>query len=185
MGQYYGCPMSTPDFPAWGGEFQRHFHKLRAASEESLHQLCRDAVRQAISLCASRGLPLPADDSGPYCVARAKLPVARLAEIFGHLVRAAQDLLVERDLRLGKKVPVLDGTCVTTPDTRKNQKAFPQASSHKPGCGFPVVTIPAGFCLATGMITQWVTGHWYQHELSLLPKMLEGLSVGDVLLAAW
>ena len=220
--------MSTPDFPAWSGDFEHHFNKFRAASYASLHQLevlaapwipdwrlaqqdekdfsrqrrwplrltfwcflwqvaqvgssCRDAVRQAIALCAAKGLPVPADDSAPYCVARAKLPVERLEEIHRHLVQGAEDLLIQRDLWFERRVRVLDGTCVTAADTQENQEVFPQSSSQKPGCGFPVARILACFCLATGMITHWLTGHWYQHELSLLPQLLEHFSAGEVLL---
>lgn len=61
-------------------------------------------------------------------------------------------------------------------DTPKNQALFPQASVQKPGCGFPVARILASLCLASGMILQWVSGHWYQHELSLLADLLEGFS---------
>jgi hypothetical protein len=143
---------------------------------------CRDAVRQAIALCACQGLPAPADDSAAYCVARAKLPAERLEQIHRHIVREAQGLVRQGDLWCGRRVRVLDGTCVTMADTPQNQAAFPQASVQKAGCGFPVARILASFCLATGMIMQWATGHWYQHELSLLAALLENFGAGEVLL---
>jgi len=143
---------------------------------------CRTAVRQAIFLCTSQAQPVPADDDGPYCVARAKLPVERLGEIHRHLVQDAQGLVRQADLWCGKRVRVLDGTTVSMPDTPKNQVAFPQASTQEPGCGFPVARILACFCLATGMIMHWLSGHWYQHELSLLPLLLETFGKGEVLL---
>lgn len=220
--------MATPDFPAWAGGFQHHFKKVKAAAQDSLHQLellaeswipahllapqdqgefsrqrvwtlrltfwsflwqvaevgasCRDAVRQAIFLCEAQDRRKPEDDDGIYCRARAKLPVERLDHIHRHLVQDAQTLVIQRDLWCERRVRALDGTCVTMPDTLENQKVFPQPSSQKPGCGFPVARILASFCLATGMILQWVTGHWYQHELSLLPELLESFAKGDVLL---
>ena len=133
-------------------------------------------------MCAVKGLPIPADDSAPYCVARANLPVDRLEEFHRHLVKDAEALVIQSDLWLGKRVRVLDGTCVTAADTKENQETLPQPTSQKPGCGFPVARILARFCLATGMITHWLTGHWYQHELSLLPQLLEHFSAGEVLL---
>jgi hypothetical protein len=143
---------------------------------------CRDAVRQAMALRAAQGLPAPSDDSAAYCVARAKLPVERLEEIHGQVVQDAQGVVRQGDLWCGKRVRVLDGTCVTMADTPANQAAFPQASVQKAGCGFPVARILASFCLATGMILHWVTGHWYQHELSLLAALLERFEAGEVLL---
>ena len=143
---------------------------------------CRKTVRQAIFLCAAQAQPLPGDDDGPYCVARAKLPVERLDQIHRHLVQDAQGLVRQADLWIDKRVRVLDGTCFTMPDTQENQTRFPQPSSQKPGCGFPVARILACFCLATGMVLHWVSGHWYQHELSLLPELLENFGPGDVLL---
>ena len=220
--------MSTPFFPFWAGDFNRHFQKIRTAGKDSLHQLevlaapwipawhlaqrdekdfsrerrwtlrltfwcflwqvaqagssCRDAVRQAIALCAAKELPGPADDSAAYCVARAKLPIDCLDETHRHVVQDAQRLITQGDLWLEKRVRVLDATCVTMADTKENQKTYPQSSSQKPGCGFPVARILASFCLATGMVMQWITGHWYQHELSLLPQLLETFGAGDVLL---
>lgn len=143
---------------------------------------CRDAVRQAIALCSSDNKPVPADDSAPYCVARAKLPIDRLEAIHQDLVRNAQDRILQRDLWCGHRVTVVDGTCFTMADTPENQQAFPQQRVQKPGCGFPIARLLAFFSLATGMITQWVTGNFHQNELGLLPQLLESFRLGDVLL---
>lgn len=143
---------------------------------------CRDAVRQAIALCSAQGLPAPTDDSAAYCGARAKLPVERLDEIHRQVVQDAQGLVTQGDLWCGRRVRALDGTCVTLADTPENQATFPQASTQKVGCGFPVARILASFCLATGLLVHWVTGHWYQNELSLLASLLESCGQGEVLL---
>lgn len=143
---------------------------------------CRDAVRQAIALCVSQGLPAPTDDDTAYCGARAKLPVERLDEIHRQVVQDAQGRVTQGDLWCGRRVRVIDGTCVTMADTPKNQATYPQPNTQKAGCGFPVARILASFCLATGMILHWVTGHWYQNELSLLAALLESLDGGEVLL---
>ena len=228
MGQCLRCPMATPDFPSWSGDFKRAYQKFRAPAQGSVHQLellcapwipawrlaqqdekdfsrqrqwtlrltfwcflwqvaqvgssCRDAVRQAMALCAAQGLRAPTDDSAAYCVARAKLPVERLDEIHRQLVQDAQGLVTQGDLWCGRRVRALDGTCVTMADTPENQATYPQSSTQKAGCGFPVARVLASFCLATGMIMHWVTGHWYQHELSMLASLLESLEAGEVLL---
>ncbi len=48
------------------------------------------------------------------------------------------------------QVKVIDGSSVSMPDTIENQKAYPQPSSQKPGCGFPIAKIGVLFSLATG-----------------------------------
>ncbi len=143
---------------------------------------CRDAVRQARALRISRDQPPPADDTGPYCTARGKLPLDRLDSIHQDLLQDAQSLITEGDLWCGHRVSVLDGTCFTMADTPENQALYPQPRVQKPGCGFPIARLLAFFCLSTGLIRTWITGHWYQHELSLLPGLLESLRRGEVLL---
>lgn len=222
------CPMPTPDFPSWAGDFQRAYRTFRAPALGSVHQLerlcapwipawrlaqqderdfsrqrqwtlrltfwcflwqvaqvgssCRDAVRQAMALCAAQGRRVPTDDTAAYCGARAKLPVERLEEIHHQLVQDAQGRVTQGDRWCGRRVRALDGTCVTMADTPENQASFPQASTQKAGCGFPVARILASFCLATGMMIHWVCGHWYQNELSLLASLLESFEAGEVLL---
>src|SRR4029077_18105791 len=83
----------------------------------------------------------------------------------------------------GHHVLVADGSSVTAPDTPANQKAFPQQSVQKPGCGFPIIRLVALLSLATGMLTAWATGSWSQHEIGLLQTLWEHLRPGDVLLA--
>lgn len=144
---------------------------------------CRDAVCASIALGPCEGAPaVPSDKTGPYCTARAKLPLERLELIHREMVRSAEEHIPRRHLWLGRRVIVVDGTCLDMPDTPANQAAYPQQNVQKPGCGFPVLRLLAFFSLATGMITHWATGTWYQHELSLLPGLLAGLSSGEVLL---
>jgi hypothetical protein len=143
---------------------------------------CRDAVRQAVALRSSLGLRAPSNGSAAYCLARAKLPVERLDEIHRHVVREAQSRVTQGDLWCGRRVRVVDATCLTMADTPENQAVYPQISGQKPGCGFPAARILASFCLATGMLMHWVTGHYYQNELSLLATLLEDFGRGEVLL---
>jgi len=143
---------------------------------------CREAIRQAQSLCQRLGLPLPPDETSPYCQARSNLPLERLDEISDGLVREADEGIVARDLWCGLRVQVLDGTTVTLPDTPENQEAFPQLTSQRPGCGFPIVRVVALFSLATGLLTAWATGRWRQHELAVWQTLWDHLRPGEVLL---
>jgi hypothetical protein len=144
---------------------------------------CREAIRQAQALCKNAHRPLPPDEDSPYCQARGGLPVERLQQIHAGLCAQAQEALAAKDLWCGHQVLVADGSSVSAPDTPANQKAFPQQSVQKPGCGFPIIRLVALLSLATGMLTAWATGTWSQHEIGLLQTLWEHLRPGDVLLA--
>ena len=143
---------------------------------------CREAIRQAQSLCQLCGQRPPPDQTSPYCQARSNLPLEPLDDIHNSLVREAEAALASKDLWCGHRVYVVDGTTLTMPDTDDNQKVYPQQSVQKPGCGFPILRLGAFFSLATGLITAWATGHWRQHELGLLQTLWENLRSGELLL---
>jgi hypothetical protein len=143
---------------------------------------CREAIRQAQALCRNARRPLPPDADSPYCQARGGLPLERLQQIHDALCTEARQAVAAKDLWCGHQVLVADGSCVTAPDTPANQKAFPQQSVQKPGCGFPIIRLVALLSLATGMLTAWATGTWSQHEVGLLQSLWEQLRPGDVLL---
>ena len=144
---------------------------------------CREAIRQAQARCKNAGRRLPPDQDSPYCQARGSLPLERLQEIHDHLCTEAREGVADRDLWCGHHVVVVDGSSVTAPDTPANQKAFPQQSVQKPGCGFPILRLVALLSLATGMLTAWATGPWSQHEVGLLQALWDCLRPGEVLLA--
>jgi DDE family transposase len=144
---------------------------------------CREAIRQAQALCHNAHRPAPPDEDSPYCQARGGLPVERLQEIHDGLCAEAQDAVAAKDFWCGHSVLVVDGSSVTASDSPANQKAFPQQSVQKPGCGFPIIRLVALLSLATGMLTAWATGPWLGHEVGLLQTLWERLRPGDVLLA--
>jgi hypothetical protein len=144
---------------------------------------CREAIRQAQALCKNAGRPVPPDADSPYCQARGGLPLERLEAIHDALCAEADQALAAKDLWCGHHVLVADGSSVTAPDTPANQKAFPQQSVQKPGCGFPIIRLVALLSLATGMLIAWATGSWSQHELGLLQTLWDYLRSGDVLMA--
>lgn len=144
---------------------------------------CREAIRQAQALCRVTGQPLPPDEDSPYCQARANLPLERLDEIHRALVADAHNAVASKDLWCDHHVSVLDGCTVTAPDTPANQKAYPQQSVQKPGCGFPILRVLALLSLTSGLLTAWTVGSWYQSEIALLQTLWDQLRPGEVLLA--
>jgi hypothetical protein len=143
---------------------------------------CREAIRQAQCLCRLRGHTVPADEDSPYCQARGKLPLDRLDEIQRAVIDGAEEAIAAKDLWCELRVKVVDASTLTLEDTPKNQAAYPQPRSQKPGCGFPIMRLIGLFSLATGLFTAWATGTWSSHELVLLQALWDSLAKGDVLL---
>ena len=143
---------------------------------------CREAIRQAQSLAQLAGRRPPPDETSPYCQARAQLPLDRLEQIHRSVLEEAEAGLAPQDFWCGHRVRVVDGTTVTLPDTPANQKAYPQQSVQKPGCGWPILRLTALLSLATGMMVTWATGHWHQHEVALFQSLWDTLRAGEVLL---
>lgn len=143
---------------------------------------CREAIRQAQALCQLQHRAMPPDQNSPYCQARVKLPIERLDEIHRAVVRDSEAAVANKDLWCGRRVQVVDASTTVAPDTRANQKAFPQQRSQKPGCGFPILRLIGFFSLATGLFTAWMTGPWQSHDLVLLQSLWQFLQPGEVLL---
>lgn len=142
---------------------------------------CQEVVRKVQALAATRSMPVPSASTSAYCQARSKLGTAELEEILSH---TAEDLQQQGQSRWwkGRRVVVVDGTGVSMADTPANQDVWPQPKSQKPGCGFPQARICACFCLQTGALLSYRTGHNKNAELPLLRQQWDSFSTGDVFL---
>jgi hypothetical protein len=78
---------------------------------------------------------------------------------------------------------VLDGTTLSLADTLKNQAAYPQSASQKPGCGFPLLRLVGLFSLSTGALLGYAKGNKHLAELPLLFRLRQLFQPGDLLLA--
>ena len=79
----------------------------------------------------------------------------------------------------------MDGTTLSMPNTRANQRSYPQPKSQKPGLGFPLVRLVCLFSLTTGAVLDAAWGPYRgkgKGELSLFRKLWARLQRGDVLL---
>jgi len=88
-----------------------------------------------------------------------------------------------RQLWKGFWVKVVDGIGISLPDTRKNQRSYPQSAEQKPGCGFPLLKLVGVFSLASGALLNYARGNKHQHELGLLQRLLDTFKPGDLVLA--
>lgn len=141
---------------------------------------CREVVRQVQSLFALLSPRKVSQDTGAYCLARARLPLDILARL--RCAVAAHAGKAE-ELWKGFRLKVIDGTGISMPDTPKNQRAYPQSREQKPGCGFPLMKVVAIFSLSTGVLLDYAKGNKHQHELRLLHRLLDAFKPGDLALA--
>jgi len=144
---------------------------------------CQNAVLKALSSLALKRKKLPSLHTSSYCKARMKLPLDKIREILFTLIERSQQEIHKKLLWFGRTVTVVDGTTCTMPDTKKNQKVFPQPDSQKKGCGFPLARIVVLFSLAIGSVISWKIGCYIDSERALFHSLLDSLPKIDVLLA--
>ena len=167
----------TPELTLWGFLSQA----LHAGVERS----CNAAVERLRSLCAALEIDAPAPDSGAYCRARAKLPETVLRRLTYEVADALEAQVPKAWLWHGRRVKIVDGSTLLTPDTEDNQQAWPQASTQQPGLGFPILRFCALFSLATGALCGFAEAPYQGKETgetALLRALFDRLQRGDVLL---
>ncbi len=102
---------------------------------------CHNAVSRVIAYLIGEGVEIPSTDTSAYCQARARLPEKLLEQLFGQSAQNLEEKVTYEHLWCGRNVKVIDGSTVSMSDTVENQKAYPQPSTQKPGCGFPIAKI--------------------------------------------
>ena len=144
---------------------------------------CRDAVRKVMAWFALLGRPKVSEDDSPYCQARRRLDRPTLERALRASAQAAEQRTPGQWRFQGKEVIVGDGTTSTAPDTKKNQRAYPQSARQQPGCGFPLVRWVALFSLASGALLEVALGNKHHAELKLFRKLWDHLKAGMIFLA--
>ena len=80
----------------------------------------------------------------------------------------------------------MDGTTISMPDTKENQRVYPQSGVQKPGLGFPLAMLVALISLSTGAVLRWALGPCrgkHTGEQALFRTLMPALCGGDVILA--
>ncbi len=139
---------------------------------------CRRAVTRVQTLCSALKLPLPDEDTGAYCTARARLPIKLLLRLHSHIAGKLGELPRE-----GRRVLVMDGTAIRMSDSKANAAVYKQAPQQKPGCGFPLMPLLGLFDLHGGNWVATVKSKGRAHDALLAWRMLRHLRKGDILLA--
>jgi hypothetical protein len=143
---------------------------------------CREVTRQVQALFRLTGRCRMNSGPSAYCQARLRLPRERLEQALHHLAHHADQRGGAGDCLQGRVVKVVDGTMVQLPDTRKNQKRYPQLPHQQPGCGFPLLKLLALFSLSSGAILTLVMDSYHHHDLRLFRRLWAELKAGDVIL---
>jgi hypothetical protein len=149
-------------------------------------QACQDVVGRHLSERVARGQAACSLNTSAYCQARQRLPqslVDRLCRSVGQRLEAR---LPSTWRWRQRRVVLFDGTTVSMPDTRDNQRDYPQSPEQKPGLGFPIARLGGLIGLASGA----VLGHAVSAcegkgsgEQTLLHELLPLIEPGDILLA--
>lgn len=147
---------------------------------------CRAAVARLIAHRISRGERPCSADTGAYCIARKRLPEEFFSIVARQTGRSLDTNADPNWLWKRRRVLVYDGSVVSMPDTPKNQIAYPQPDTQKPGLGFPLARIAAVFSLSCGAVLDLAFCRYAgkgQSELGMLHRLWDVFRPGDVMLA--
>lgn len=146
---------------------------------------CRAAVARLIAHRLAHGQSRCSAETGAYCQARTRLPEQFFATVACRVGRTLEAQVEPEWLWRGRRVYLFDGSTVTMPDTPENQAAYPQIPTQRPGLGSPIARIGAITSLSCGAILSLGFCQYAgkgQGEVSLLRRMWDVLSPGDILL---
>jgi len=144
---------------------------------------CRHAVRKVQAWAGFEGILEFSASTCAYCKARSRLALRTLAHIHDHLVCRLESNTPQAARWLSRRVKVVDGTNLSMPDTPENQGPWPQPTSQKPGCGFPMMKLAGLFSLASGALLAVAKGNLHVHESQLFKQLWDELDPEDVLLS--
>ena len=149
-------------------------------------QSCRAAVARLLAWISLAAGGVCSFRTGAYCKARGKLPEPLLRDMARTSAQELHAKVPALPLLGGRPIKIADGTTVSMPDTKANQKAYPQSRQQEPGLGFPIMRIVGLLCLASGAWLDLAMGTYRGKrtgETALLRQLLSGLRAGEVLLA--
>jgi len=143
---------------------------------------CREVVRHVQALCLLFGWGVISEGDSAYIQARRRLPKDRVEQAVTATAHAADRRAGPGGRLQGRPVKVIDGSSTQLADTAANQKRYPQPSTQKRGCGFPLLKFAALMSLASGAVLHVLTGNLHDHDLRLLRALWDHLKRGDILL---
>ncbi len=144
---------------------------------------CKNAVSRIIAFLASEDKETPSENTSAYCKARKRIPEKVFKSLLEISSQKLEKMEKEGESWCGRIIKIIDGSTVSMPDTIENQEAYPQASSQKIGCGFPLAKIGALFSYTTGALIGVAIDVYPTHDIKLGRELTQYLNQGDILLA--
>jgi hypothetical protein len=144
---------------------------------------CSKALGLIQSWYQVSGLRAPTGGTSGYCMARMKLCEGFLAHISQRITNTLEQRVRPMDKWHGHTLKAIDGSSIQLMDTEANQEAYPQPSTQKQGCGFPVMGIHGVVNLSHGGWVGFVTSDSRRHDARVAPRLLKHVEEGDLLLA--
>lgn len=147
---------------------------------------CQQALSRFNAWRVLNGLKRVCSDTTSYCKARCRLPELLFERLLCWTADKCSELEGDAWLFHGRIVELVDGWTVTMADTAKNQRAYPQQSYLRRGCGFPIARMIGVFSLATGAIKYRAIGKYQGKktgETTLLSSIFSRILPGKILLA--
>jgi len=152
----------------------------------SASKCCVAAVARVMVLYVSLSRSPCAAGTAAYCKARGKLPERFLQRLTYHLGEALEEQAEPSWLWQGRHAKLIDGTCLSAPDTPANQAAYPQSTRQAPGLGFPMIRLVVVLTFATAALVGAAHGPCQgplTSELALLRTLGECFRAGEVAVA--
>ena len=148
-----------------------------------VHASGREVVRQLQALLALEGAAPVSSEDGAYCAARQRLPETLFARALTATAQACDHLAQPTGFLQGRAVKLVDGTALTLAESPQNQAQYPQVSTMKKGCAFPLMKVVAVFSLLSGAIVAAGCGPINVSEFRLLYDLAACLSPNDIVIA--
>ena len=121
--------------------------------------------------------------SGSLAKARARLPMAIWQQIWDYLAAKVQMLSEPFASWRGHRVVLVDGTCVSMPDTPSLHAYFGTSTGRGGKRLYPLARMVTAALANTMTVIAYAVGRYDQSEQALLRPLLCGLRRGDLLLA--
>lgn len=144
---------------------------------------CSKALGLIQSWYQAQNLPVPKGDTSGYCRARGRLGEDFLKEVSETISASLRRSVAPVDLWQGMVLKAIDGSSVQLMDTPANQARYPQPSSQKKGCGFPVMGMVGVANLSHGGWEGFETCGWQKHDARIAPRLLKHIEAHDLLMA--
>lgn len=147
---------------------------------------CQQAVTRFNAYRVARGLWKVSSETTAYCKARCRLPEQLFERLLAWTAKRCEEVRSDAWLFHGRIVEMVDGWTVTMADTEENQEVYPQMTSQKRGCGFPIARMIGVFSMATGAINHMAMAPYkgkQTGETSLLRSILDRILPNRIILA--